>query len=122
MSLLETAKQLSEIFLLKFKFASFGSAHAPFPWNHNRYSHGVQFGINCVLGQSEMFNLFRCTINLYIDNSPRFIPYKSSFIATSLFVEAVTLQKTKNKTKIFKNCYPPFPSMTSFSILHLNAT
>ena len=58
-SLLEIAKRLSAIFLLTFKFA----AYASFPWKLNRYSYGVQFGINCTaLDQSKLSKIVECTI------------------------------------------------------------
>ena len=35
-----------------------------FPWKLNRYSYGVQFGINCTaLDQSKLSNFVECTIN-----------------------------------------------------------
>ena len=58
-SLLEIAKRLSAIFLLTFKFA----AYASFPWKLNRYSYGVQFGINCTaLDQSKLSNFVECNM------------------------------------------------------------
>ena len=60
-SLLEIAKGLSAIFLLTFKFA----AYVSFPWKLNRYSYGVQFGINCTArDQSKLSNFVECTIIL----------------------------------------------------------
>ena len=45
---------------LKFEFA----AYASFPWKLNRYSYGVQFGINCTaLDQSKLSNFVECTIS-----------------------------------------------------------
>ena len=44
---------------LKFEFA----AYASFPWKPNRYSYGVQFGINrTALDQSKLSNFVECTI------------------------------------------------------------
>ena len=55
---IQIAKRLSAIFLLTFKFA----AYASFPWKLNRYSYGVQFGINCAaLDQSKLSNFVECT-------------------------------------------------------------
>ena len=40
-----------------------------FPWKLNRYSYGVQFGINCTdLDQSKLSNFVECTI---IDKIPQ---------------------------------------------------
>ena len=56
---IKIAKRLSAIFLLTFKFA----AYASFPWKLNRYSYGVQFGINCTaLDQSKLSNFVEYTI------------------------------------------------------------
>ena len=56
---IEIAKPLSVIFLLTFKFA----VYASFPWKLNRYSCGVQFGINCtVLDQSKLSYFVECTV------------------------------------------------------------
>jgi len=56
---IKVAKRLSAIFLLTFKFA----AYASFPWKLNRYSYGVQFGINCTaLNQSKLSNFVECTM------------------------------------------------------------
>ena len=56
---IKIAKRLSAIFLLMFKFA----AYASFPWKLNRYSYGVQFGINYTpLDQSKLSNFVECTI------------------------------------------------------------
>ena len=53
---------MSAIFLLTFKFAAYTS----FPWKLNRYSYGVQFGINCTaLDQSKLSNFVECTISCY---------------------------------------------------------
>ena len=39
------------------------AAYASFPWKLNRYSYGVQFGINCTsLDQSKLSNFFEYTI------------------------------------------------------------
>ena len=60
---IKIAKRLVAIFLLTFKFA----AYASFPWKLNRYSHGVQFGINCTaLDQPKLSNFVECTINVLI--------------------------------------------------------
>ena len=57
---IKIAKRLSSIFWLTFKFA----AYASFPWKLNRYSYGVQFGINCTaLDQSRLSNFVECTIS-----------------------------------------------------------
>ena len=54
---IKIAKRLSPIFLLTLKFA-----YASFPWKLNRYSYGVQFGINCTaLDQSKLSNSVECT-------------------------------------------------------------
>ena len=56
---IKIAKRLSAILLLTFKFA----AYASFPWKLNRYSYGVQFGINCTaLNQSKLVNFVELTI------------------------------------------------------------
>ena len=56
---IKIAKRPAAIFLLTFKFA----AYASFPWKLNRYSYGVQFGINCTaLDQSKLSNFVECTI------------------------------------------------------------
>ena len=57
----EICKQLYllKINSLKFKFA----AYASFSWKLNKYSYGVQFGINCTaLDQSKLSNFVECTI------------------------------------------------------------
>ena len=47
-------KRLSAIFF----------SYASFQWKLNRYSKGVQFGINCTaLDQSKLSNFVECTIN-----------------------------------------------------------
>ena len=57
---IKIVKRLSAIFLLAFKFA----AYASFPWKLNRYSYGVQFGINCTaLDQSKLSNFVECTVS-----------------------------------------------------------
>ena len=56
---IKIAKRLPAILLLTFKFA----AYASFPWKLNRYSYGVQFGINCTaLDQLKLSNFVDCTI------------------------------------------------------------
>ena len=57
---IKIAKRLSAIFLLTFKFAGYAS----FPWKLNRYSYGVQFGINCTALDQSKFeeNFVECTI------------------------------------------------------------
>ena len=51
------------IITLKLKFAAYDCAYASFPWKINRYSYGVQFGINCTaLDQSKLSNFVECTI------------------------------------------------------------
>ena len=46
------------------KFAAYDCAYASFPWKLNRYSYGVQFGINCTaLDQSKLSNFVECTIS-----------------------------------------------------------
>ena len=48
---------------LKFEFA----AYVSFPWKLNRYSYGVQFGINCTaLDLSKLSNFVECTIIIII--------------------------------------------------------
>ena len=45
-------------FLLRFKFAAYGS----FSWKLNRFSYGVQFGINCTArDESKLSNFVECT-------------------------------------------------------------
>ena len=49
---------------LKLKFAAYDCAYASFPWKINRYSYGVQFGINCTaLDQSKLSDFVECTIS-----------------------------------------------------------
>ena len=49
---------------LTLKFAAYDCAYASFPWKLNRYSYGVQFGINCTaLDQSKLSNFVECTIS-----------------------------------------------------------
>ena len=51
------------IITLPLKFAAYDCAYASFPWKLNRYSYGVQFGINCTaLDQSKLSNFVECTI------------------------------------------------------------
>ena len=51
---IKIAKRLSAIFF----------SYASFPWKFNRYSYGVQFGINCIaLDQSKLSNFVECTIS-----------------------------------------------------------
>ena len=51
------------IITLKLKFAAYDCAYASFPWKINRYSNGVQFGINCTaLDQSKLSNFIECNI------------------------------------------------------------
>ena len=55
------------IITLKLKFAAYDCAYASFPWKINRYSYGVQFGINCTaLDQSKLSNFVECTIKMEI--------------------------------------------------------
>ena len=43
--------------------SAFFFSYASFPWKLNRYSYGVQFGINCTaLDQSKLSNFVECTI------------------------------------------------------------
>ena len=66
---IKIAKRLSAIFLLKFKF----DASASFPWKLNRYSYGVQFGINCtVLDQSKLSNFAIMETSLAASTSSSF--------------------------------------------------
>ena len=58
-----------------------------FPWKLNRYSYGVQFGINCTaLDQSKLSNFVECTItivieyNLVIDHFNPVIHYYNSIM------------------------------------------
>ena len=52
------------IITLTLKFTTYDCAYPSFPWKLNRYSYGVQFGINCTaLDQSKLSNFVECTIN-----------------------------------------------------------
>ena len=54
---IKMAKRLSVIFF----------SYASFPWKLNRYSYGVQFGINCTaLDQSKLNNFVEYTIRIKI--------------------------------------------------------
>ena len=52
------------IITLTLKFVAYDCVYASFPWKLNRYSYGVQFGINCTaLDQSKLSNFVECTIS-----------------------------------------------------------
>ena len=60
------------IITLKLKFAAYDCAYASFPWKINKYSYGVQFGINyTAVEQSKLSNFVECTINsgISVENS-----------------------------------------------------
>ena len=58
---------LTGVITLKLKFVAYDCAYASFPWKINRYSYGVQFGINCTaLDQSKLSNFVECTIKSVI--------------------------------------------------------
>ena len=56
----------------------------PFPWKLNRYSYGVEFGINCTaLDQSKLSNFAECTI-----------------VETIIIIMSGTLKDTSNHVKL----------------------